>query len=187
MASIPLTQTIIRYSDVNARKPHKFDVRPSKLVCRTIANDLGLLTLAKLCLNGTLSSIGKDNWRLKAHLGATIEQSCVLSLEPVQARIDSLVERNYLPLKTYDEPSDGLDGVVEMKLDETLEPLETELDLMHVMIEALLIELPTYPKVTGASFGKRIIVAPGIIPLSDEDAKPFANLSLLMDKSAKET
>ena len=187
MAIVPLNQTIIRFSGINPRKPYKFDVRPSNSVCRTIAKDLGVLALAKHRLNGTLSNVNKDSWHLRANIGATIEQTCVLTLAPVPARIDSLVERNYLPIKKCDEPSIELYGEVEMKQDDTLEPLETELDLMQVMIEALAIELPTYPKATGASFENRTIAAPGIVPLSDEDAKPFANLSLLMGKLPKET
>ncbi len=187
MGVIPPNQTIIRFSDINLRKPYKFDVRPSNLLCRSVAKDLGLLTLGKLRLYGTLSNVAKDSWHLRAHIGATIEQTCVLTLAPVQARIDSLVERNYLPVQTYEELFIGLDGEVEMNQDDTLEPLETELDLMQVMIEALVIELPTYPKATGASFENRIISAPGIVPLNAEDAKPFANLSVLMGKLPKET
>ena len=187
MTITPPNQAIIRFLNVNPRKPYKFDIRPSNEACRNVANDLGLFSLAKLRLDGTLRATGKDSWRLKAHIGATVEQACVLTLAPVQTRIDSIAERNYLPLKAQDETSGGLDGEVEMEQDDTLEPLQTELDLMQVLIEALAIELPTYPKAAGASFEKKVIAAPGIVPLSDEDAKPFANLSSLMDKLSKGT
>ena len=187
MAIPPLTKAIIRFLDINPRKPHKFDIRPSNEVCKIIAKDLGLLSLTKLRLLGNLTAHGENSWRLNAHIGATVEQACVLTLASVQTRIDSTVERNYLPLKIHDESSIGLDGEVQMEQDENLEPLETELDLIAVMIEALAIELPTYPKVDGASFKRKAITAPGIVPLSDEDANPFANLSTLMKKLSKQT
>ena len=152
-----------------------------------IAKDLGLLSLTKLRLQGKIIAFGKNSWCLNAYVGASVEQACVLTLASVQTRVDSKVERNYLPLKKYDEPSSGLDDEVEMEQDENLEPLETELDLINVMIEALAIELPTYPKADGASFKKKEITAPGVVPLSDKDAKPFANLSTLMKKLSNET
>ena len=90
MTITPSNQAIIRFSNVNPRKPYKFDIRPSNEACRNVANDLGLFSLAKLRLDGTLRATGKDRWRLKAHIGATVEQACVLTLAPVQTRIDSI-------------------------------------------------------------------------------------------------
>ena len=187
MAILQDTQAIIRFSDINPRKPHKFDIRPSNEICTSVANDLELLSLSKLRLYGTLSATGKNSWRLKAHIGATVDQACVLTLAPVQTRIDSRIERNFLPLKFEDKSSDGLDGEAEMDQDETLEPLGTDVDLIKMLVEALALELPTYPKEAGASFEKKAFSATGIAPLSDEDAKPFANLSSLVEKLAKDT
>ena len=185
MATLPSKQAIIFFAKLNPLKPHEFDLRLSNEDCRTLANDLGLLSLTKLRLDGTLRAEGKDSWRLKAHIGATIEQACVLTLEPVHTRIESTVERNFIPLNADGVTSRRFDVEREMELDETLDPLPTELDLKEVLIEALMIELPTYPKKSGVSFKKKI-AAPGISPLSDEEAKPFANLSSLMNKLAKD-
>ena len=74
-----------------------------------------------------------------------------------------------------------------MEQDETLDPLKKELNLKEVLIETLIIELPNYPRKSGVSFGKKIFAAPGISPLSDEEVKPFANLSSLMNKFNKDT
>jgi uncharacterized metal-binding protein YceD (DUF177 family) len=186
MAILPNTQAIIRFSNINPGRPHKFDIRPSNELCSSVASDLNLLRLSKLRLDGTLSATGKNSWRLKGHIGATVEQACVLTLAPVQTRIDSDIERNFLPLKIEDETSDGPDGEAEMEQDETLEPLGTNVDLIKMLVEALSLELPAYPRVAGASFEKKAFAAPGIAPLSDDDVKPFANLSSLIDKSAKD-
>ena len=187
MAILQDSQAIIRFSDINPRKPYKFDIRPSNDICTSIANDLELLSLSKLRLDGALSATGKNSWRLKARIGATVSQACVLTLAPVQTRIDSDIERNFLPLKFEGKSSDGLDSEAEMDQDETLEQLGTAVDLIKMLVEALALELPTYPKVAGASFEKKTFAAPGISPINDEDVKPFANLSSLIDKLAKDT
>ena len=187
MAILPSRQAIICFADIKTQKYHKFDIRISNEDCRILAKDLDLISLTKLRLDGTLRASGKDNWNLKAHFGATVEQACVLTLDAVQTRIDAKVERNFVPLSKDGVYSSKFDAEIEMEQDETLDPLKKELNLKEVLIETLIIELPNYPRKSGVSFGNKIFVAPDISPLSDEDAKPFANLSSLMNKLNKDT
>ena len=55
-----------------------------------------------------------------------------------------------------------------------------------VFVESLAIELPTYPKVDGASLETTAFTEPGKAALSDDDVKPFAGLAALRDKMQKD-
>ena len=75
---------------------------------------------------------------------------------------------------------------VEMPEDDSIEPLPATLDLGAVMIEALSLALPTFPRAAGAELGQVLATRAGIAPMTDEDAKPFAGLGALRDKLAKD-
>ena len=112
-----------------------------------------------------------DDWRLEAELGATVVQPCVVTLAPVTTRIDRPVTRRYLAHMPAPGP-----GETEMPEDETAEPLPGAVDLDAVMIEALALALPDYPRAAGAELGEAVYTEPGKTPLTDEAARPFAGL-----------
>jgi uncharacterized metal-binding protein YceD (DUF177 family) len=68
-----------------------------------------------------------------------------------------------------------------MPEDETAEPLPATLDLGQVMIEALALTLPPYPRTPGAETGEAVFTEPGKTPLRAADLHPFAGLAGLRD------
>lgn len=145
-----------------------------------MADTLGVVAVKKLRFAGALSPQGKSDWHLTGELGATVVQDCVVSLDPVATRIDEPVTRTYLadlPEVTGSE--------VEMPEDDTVETLPETLDLAAVMIEALSLALPTYPRKSDAELGLVVFAEPGVAPLMDEDTKPFAGLGALRESLAK--
>ena len=66
--------------------------------------------------------------------------------------------------------------------DDTLEPLEREIDLWRILQEALALELPDYPKIEGAELGTVKVTESGKTALDDADLKPFAGLAGLKEK-----
>jgi len=159
--------------------PTRFVLEPQAETRSAIADTLDLRSLRKLRLEGVLLPEGKSDWRLEAKLGATAVQSCVVTLEPVTTRIDTDFVRSYradLPEPVGDE--------LEMPEDDTIEPLPATLDLRVVMIEALALALPDYPRAKGVELGQAVFAPPGVPPLTDEDARPLAGLAALRDKLA---
>jgi uncharacterized metal-binding protein YceD (DUF177 family) len=69
-----------------------------------------------------------------------------------------------------------------MPEDDTVEPLEHDIDLNRVLIEALSLALPPWPRRDDAEMGQTTAAAEGTEPLTDEDTKPFAGLAGLRDK-----
>ncbi|MBS4010343.1 MAG: DUF177 domain-containing protein [Roseovarius sp.] len=183
MSQHPQNTRAIRVADLSARRPVTFDIAPDAAEMARIASDLGVLGLRKLRLRGTLTAEGRADWLLQADLGATVSQPCVVTLEPVQTRIDESVMRRFSPDARLDAPDPGAE--IEMPEDDTLEPLDTEIDLARVMIEALSLALPPYPRKDGAELGQLTVAEEGVTPMQDEETKPFAALSGLRDKLGK--
>lgn len=172
--------TLLRVADLPQNRATPFLLKPDRAELDAIADELGILGIRKLVFKGALQAEGKTDWRLSAELGATVEQACVISLEPVTTRIDQPVSRSFVANLSAD-----LAEEIEMPEDDSQELLGPEIDLMRVMTEALALALPDYPRRDDATLGQREFSAPGVTPLKDEDTKPFAGLSQLKDKLEK--
>jgi uncharacterized metal-binding protein YceD (DUF177 family) len=153
-----------------------FDLMPDTITRERIGREMDLLALKKLRLSGRLSAEGRQDWRLEATLGATVVQPCVVTLEPVTTRIDVPILRRFVA--DLPEPEPAMEEH-EMPEDDTLEPLPPELDLEAILIEALALNLPLYPRKDEAALGEAVFAAPGVTPMRDEDAKPLAGLAAL--------
>ena len=168
---------MLRIADLNPKKPYRFEVTPNAQVLAEIAQGLGLTALRKLRFTGELTARGKRDWELKAKLGATAVQPCVVTLEPVTTRIDEPVTRLYLA--DWDDPEDT---EVEMTMDDAADPLPATLDLVEVATEALALALPQFPRAEGAELDELVVTEPGADPLTKEASKPFAGLADLKKK-----
>jgi len=173
-------QQIVRFADLPNRKRTAFSVEPDAAARAAIAEALGIDGLRKLRFSGALLPMGKNDWHLEAALGATAQQVCVVTLEPVITRVDETVTRDYVADFT---PPDAAE--VEMPEDDTTDPLPATLDLVEVMMEALALALPAYPRKDGVETGTAVFTEPGKAPMRDEDTRPFAGLADLRSALAK--
>ena len=167
----------LRVRELSQREPTPFSLEPEAADMRAIADDLALLDLRKLRFTGQIAPEGRTDWVLEGTLGATVVQPCVATLEPVTTRIDAPVTRRYLADFTEpDEPE------TEMPEDETEEALGTHIDPHAVMVEALSLALPLYPRAEDAEAVTVRVTEPGKTAMNDEDAKPFAGLAALKNQ-----
>lgn len=179
----------LRVADLAQRTETKFSLIPDDAVLAAIIQDLDLLGLKKLRFEGKLAARGKTDWALVGKLGATVTQSCVVSLVPVTTRIDVPVERVFIADHSVFEGEPNDDGEIEMHTDETSEPLQGVIDLGDIMLESLALALPLYPRAQGAELESGQFAGPGTTPMQDEDTRPFAGLANLLktgDKPDKE-
>lgn len=181
MPEISAGQACLQVADLPQRRPHRFDLTPTPEETARIAQALQLDALRKLSFSGTLRPEGRQGWRLEAALGATVVQPCIVTLDPVTTRIDRPVTRLYV--KNWEETVTSDD--MEMPEDDTIEPLESSIDLLQVLTEALALALPDYPRADGAELETARFAPPGTTPLTDEDTKPFAALKDLKKKLEK--
>ncbi len=164
-----------RVAELAARKPTRFTMALDEAALAALAADLGLLEVRKLTFKGELVPKGRHDWELTAKLGASVVQACIVTLAPVQTRIDEEVKRRYLA----DMPQIEADEV-EMPEDDTVEALPQVIDAGAVMAEALALALPLYPRAPGADLGAVQGTPPGAEPIVEEKLRPFAGLADLL-------
>ena len=153
-----------------------FDIAPTPAEAGALARLLDARSVRKMRFAGRLTPLPRGAWQLDAALGATVVQSCVVTLDPVTTRIDQPVRRTFLP-----EPTRAAEIVVDPEEDDEIEPLTDRIDLGLVATEALALALPAYPRKPGATLGPDT-------PPPDEDApKPFAALAALRGKTRSES
>ncbi|WP_292020028.1 DUF177 domain-containing protein [Maritimibacter sp. UBA3975] len=144
-----------------------------------LADELGIAELRKVRFEGTLKPLSKRDWRFSGHLGATVVQTSVISLDPVVTRIEEDVERTWIA---------GMEPVTaeesEAPEDVDREPLGREIDLGSVLVEALSLALPDHPRGATEELGEQVFTEPGKDAMTDDDARPFAGLADLRDKLA---
>ena len=166
-----------RVADLAARKVTRFNLNFSGADLERIAVDVGADKLRKLRFAGELRPIGRRDWMLEAEMGATVVQPCVVSLAPVTTRIDETVRRTYL--SDFQPPNDT---EAEIPEDDSIEPLGAVIDAGAVLIEALGLAMPLYPRAEAAELGDVAVSEPGVTPLKDGEIKPFAGLAALRDR-----
>lgn len=150
-----------------------FDISPGPEEAAALARLLGARSVRKMRFAGRLTPVAEAGWRLEATLGATVVQTCVISLEPVTTRVDETVRRVFLP-----ETAPAAEIVVSPDDDDDeVEPLRDRIDLGRVATEALALALPAYPRKPDAT------LAAADEPDPDDDApRPFAALAALRAK-----
>ncbi len=178
MSASPPSPTALRVSSLPQNTPKPFALLPKQPQMQNIAEELGLLGLRKLRFEGQIEAMGRADWRLTGKIGATVVQSCVVTLQPVTTRIEAPVERIFQHSFTTPE------GEVEVEMDEDdrTEPLGTWIDPAVVMVEALSLNLPLYPRAANAELDQTNFTEDGLKPMTDEDARPFAGLAALRDQ-----
>ena len=169
----------LRVARLSRTTPTAFELRPGADQMAAIAAELGLGKLRKLSFVGTVTPEGGRDWRLDGHLGATVTQPCAITLDPVTTRIENPVTRRFLADPSPIEPDTE---EAEMPEDDTAEPLGDVIDPAAVMVEALSLALPLYPRAPGAELGEVVHTEPGKAPLRETDTKPFAGLADLVGR-----
>ena len=159
------------------KQPNPFLFVPRRSAASAMAADIGAIEIKKLRFEGVVVSTGTSDWLLTGRLGATVVQECVVSLAPVKTRLDAKVARNFTT-----EEAAGTTRSYAPVPDLDIEVVEGSIDLAAVAREALLLELPTYPKIEGAE-AELSNFPGGTEPEFHEDGRrPFASLSELRNR-----
>ena len=163
----------MRVADLAQNAANAFEIVPDKAMMHAIAQELGLSGLRKVRFVGEVRAQGDADWILTASLGATVTQPCGVTLEPVTTRIDVPVNRVYL--RSFSDDAD--DPEVEMPENDEVERLGQWIDPEAVLIEALSLAVPDYPRAPGVALGETVLTEPGKTALTDEAIRPFAGLA----------
>jgi uncharacterized metal-binding protein YceD (DUF177 family) len=135
-----------------------------------IARRLGLGALSCLEAHAALSREG-EVVRARGRLAAALEQSCVVTNEPVPAHVDEPFELVFMP-----EPEDAGEDEIELAggdLDVVFHD-GSEIDLGTAIADTLALSLNPYPRSAGA---EAALKEAGV--LTEAEASPFAVLAAL--------
>lgn len=168
MAQTPYSHPL-RVNRLNPRQTTELTLDPDAADRARIAADLGLLDLPLARMTARIAASGQDGWALTGRLTARVVQPCVVTLAPVTTQIDEPVDRRWSPHLAAPEGEE-----IEIPDDDT-EPLGQVIDAGEVMVEALALALPLYPRAAGAELDQTDSDAPG-----DDTRRPFAGLAALM-------
>ena len=174
---------------------------------RAIAAAHELASLDALGFEARLEPFGAKGWRLEGRVRAEFEQICVVTLEPVAARMDEPILR----LWSDDAPEDGFEADVAAgdtgwsaeipdlaegaglaplsaaEEDAIVERTPDPIDPAAVALETFMLALDPYPRAPHVAFEGKTHGPPGAEPLTDEAARPFAGLDALRAAMERET
>ena len=155
------------------------ELAPDEAARQAVAKVANVVALPRLKATFNLTRYGAEGLRVQGRVLATVVQNCVVTLEPIESRIDEAVDLVFLP-EPGEQPSlpsddEGALDVAAFHALETDEPPETlvggAVDLGTLATEFLILGIDPFPRKEGAVFD-----AP---PAGDPASHPFAALAAL--------
>jgi uncharacterized metal-binding protein YceD (DUF177 family) len=135
------------------RQGARGEINATKAEMAAVAGLLDLVGLDGLSFTYRLQRADGDRLRLTGTLKAKVTQTCVISLEPVEAEIEVLVEAEFWPAHLIEELEERAEDQINLGLGDWPEPIKDgKIDLGPLIYETLATGLDPYPKRKGASF-----------------------------------
>jgi uncharacterized metal-binding protein YceD (DUF177 family) len=160
------------------REGERLDLIADEPERRAVADRLGLSALDRLEAHVTLSRAG-PLIRAEGRIAASLEQSCVVTGEPVPSHVDEPFAVVFIP-----EPDvDAADQEVELGEEDcdTVFYDGRAIDLGTAIADTLALSLDPYPRTAGA---EAALKEAGV--LSEEQASPFALLAGLKARKSED-
>ncbi|MEE8320593.1 MAG: DUF177 domain-containing protein [Gammaproteobacteria bacterium] len=147
--------------------------------CTAIAKVLDLLSLNSMRMDFNLQRSGRGRFKLNAHLLADVTQSCVLTLEPIESKVDEEFSIEFWPPEDVEQlESEAEEAGMDVPLDGPEPILEERIDVGQMAYEHFAAALDPYPRKPDSSFDWK---DPQAGPDSEDINKPFAELARLKD------
>ena len=152
--------------------PFRIEAEPGERAA--LAGFLDVARVDELSFEGVVAASGDEGWEIRGRLVAALEQTCVVTLEPVAVRHDSEIARLYLPA---DRIAPVHEVTVEPDEADEPDPCGVSLDPGRLALESLVLMLDPYPRAAGPALGPASFAPPGVAPLEDDDLRPVAGLA----------
>jgi Large ribosomal RNA subunit accumulation protein YceD len=164
----------VRFEDVPPETGRQVTLSPDAHAREAIAAVIGLRELRRLDASFDVVRSGAAGLHVTGTLSATVGQTCVVTLEPIESEINEAVDLVFKPAADNGASADiGLD----MDQPEIELLIDGVVDLGALATEFLILGIDPYPRKPGAVFE-----AP---PAGEPFAGPFAGLAALQKKPQK--
>ena len=138
-----------------------------------VARRLGILAVDRLTAEPVVKNIGGRVFRVEGPWEAAVQQACVVTLEPVAARLEGRLEASF----AVGGGSGDAEVEVDPEAEDPAEALPPEgIDLGELVVQELAVALDPYPRAPGAA------VPEDYRPDEAEERGPFAALKALKVK-----
>lgn len=143
-----------------------------------VARRLDILAVDRLAAEVTVSNLGGRLFRVEGGWEAAVQQACVVTLEPVAARLEGRLAATYETGRKAAENAVGGEITVDPEADDPADILPAEgIDLGELVVQELAVALDPYPRAPGAAVPAEYLPVEG-----DDDKGPFAALKALKGK-----
>jgi uncharacterized metal-binding protein YceD (DUF177 family) len=150
IVSPPLAK-ILRVDEVKEGEECSIDINRAER--ETIAALLDLVALDDLRFTFRFRRRGEGRLALHATLAATVTQTCVVSLEPVECTLEVPVEIEFWPRHLIEDRAETIDEAASHNTLDWPEPIvDGKIDVGPVIYDTLATGLDPYPKREGVSF-----------------------------------
>jgi len=107
-------------------------------------------------------------------VAARLIQQCVVTMEPVETRVEEALERRFAPANQI-----AVEDEIDPEAEDPPDPLTDEIDVGEIAAETAALAIDPYPRAAGATVEQISAAPPGSTPLDDDAVKPFASLAEL--------
>nr|WP_321463810.1 DUF177 domain-containing protein [uncultured Cohaesibacter sp.] len=156
--------------------------------CQELQERLGILSVKAYSVEAKVTPWKKRGVQIEGHVRGDVEQSCVVTLEPVAEHIDEAFSITLVPkgsefVKRAVENSTMSEMVIDPEGEDPPEEFEgDEIDVGIYAEEFFALSLDDYPRAPGAEFSGHIEDKAAI----DGSENPFAALAVLKDATPKD-
>jgi len=171
--ALPLSRKL-RIADIEENAERRIEATGAETA--NIARLLDLVRLDSLSFDYRLRRGAGERIHLAGRLKARVIQTCVISLEPVEAVIDVPVEAEFWPTPLIEELEKKVEDLGQSGLADWPDAImDGTIDLGPIIYETLATSLEPYPKRPGAS----LQWSPGAPETDPPETGPFAGLAKL--------
>lgn len=145
-----------------------------------LAKRYGILDVTRVRATVRLTAIARGDVAMDADFDATVVQRCVVTLDPVESRLQGSFSLVYL--ENASDGDEGLADVIDGNDPDPAEPIvDGQIDVGEAVAEQIALEIDPFPRAPGAEFTLPA-AAGGAESVGDERPNPFAKLAILKDK-----
>lgn len=150
------------------------DLTADETECNAVARRLGLRGVSRFGLTGRLDrELLSGGFRLSGKVSATVTQTCVVTLEPVEAEVRAAISRGFVAAEPDEIAPE--EGEIDAMAEDPPDPAPGGIaDLGEVATEELALALEPYPRKAGAAWPED-----GLEQGPGEPGGPFAVLRQL--------
>jgi uncharacterized metal-binding protein YceD (DUF177 family) len=169
--SAPAWRVPVRLEEVPAAG-QRFALEAEAATRNGLAAAAGLAGLPRLAATFEVARHGRDGLHVTGTVSATVQQTCVVTLEPMESEIEEAIDLTFVPAAGRERSGVAQEASPATAGDDDLETLVNgTVDLGALATEFLLLGIDPYPRKPDAEFA-----AP---PAEDAAGHPFAALAAL--------